>query len=119
MQHRVIDVSLDFKVNYMQCIVCLNEDAQKKIKKYDTFFMSLVRDEQITTSAKLLDIMQEPYGFFDDVIDTINRILSPSIIIGINKKLNFAMVVTLYLHALSHRQLYVVFSSRVECGLVG
>ena len=39
--------------------------------------------------------------------------LSTSNIIGIN----FAMVVSLYLHALSHRQLYVVFSSRVECGV--
>ena len=36
--------------------------------------MSLVRDEQITTSAKLLDIMQESYGFNDDLIDTINGI---------------------------------------------
>ena len=34
--------------------------------------MSLGRDHQITTNAKLLDIMQEPYGFFDDLIEVIN-----------------------------------------------
>ena len=38
---------------------------------------------------------------------------------GINKDLNFAVIVSLYsyLHALSHRQLYVTFSSRVKHGL--
>ena len=94
---------LDFKVNYMQYIECLNEMRRRKNKKYDTFFTSLGRDDQITTSAQLLDIMHESYGFSDDLIDTINRILSASNIIGINKNLNFAMVVSLYLHALSHR----------------
>ena len=34
--------------------------------------MSLGRDNQITTSAKLLDIVQESYGFSSDLTEAIH-----------------------------------------------
>ena len=43
-----------------------------KKKKYDAFNASPDRDDQIVTSAKLLDIMHESYGFSGDLIVTIN-----------------------------------------------
>ena len=45
---------------------------RKKKKKNDTFCMSPGRDDQITTSAKLLDTMHEYYGFSADLIEAMN-----------------------------------------------
>ena len=44
---------------------CLNKDAHKK--KYDTFCTCTYRDDKIATSAKLLDISYEFYGFSADL----------------------------------------------------
>ena len=44
---------------------CLNEDAKKK-KGQVLYIMG--KDDQIVTSAKLLDIMHESYGFSADLI---------------------------------------------------
>ena len=44
----------------------------RRIRKYDTFCTSLDKDDQIATSAKLLDITYESYGFSGDIIETIN-----------------------------------------------
>ena len=41
--------------------------CRRRKKKYDTFCISLGRDDHIDTSSKLLDIMYEPYGFSDDL----------------------------------------------------
>ena len=46
--------------------------GKKEKKKYDTFCASLGKDDQITISAKFLDIMQESCGFGGDPIETIN-----------------------------------------------
>ena len=68
---------LDFMVNSMlkilksisvECIECLDEDAKKKGKPY----ILRNRDDQITASAKLLDITHKSYGFSGDVIEIIN-----------------------------------------------
>ena len=40
----------------MECMECLNKDAKKKKKGQILYIMG--RDDQIATSAKLLDIMQ-------------------------------------------------------------
>ena len=52
----------------VECIECLNKDAKKK----GQILYIMGRDDQITTSAKLLDITHVPYGFNADLIDTIN-----------------------------------------------
>ena len=49
---------------------CLNKDAYKKEKTH-TSCTSSGRDDQFATSAKLLDIMYEPFGFNADLIETI------------------------------------------------
>ena len=41
-------------------------------RKNNASYTSSGRDNQIATSAKLLDIMYEPYGFSADLIETIN-----------------------------------------------
>ena len=56
----------------MESMGCLNKDAQKKKRKNDAFCASPGTDDQITTSAKLLDTMYESYGFSGDLIETIN-----------------------------------------------
>ena len=53
----------------MECMKCLDEDAKKK-KQQILYIMG--RDNQIATSAKLLDIMYESYGFNADLIEPIN-----------------------------------------------
>ena len=45
---------------------------KEKELKYDAFCTSPSRDNQITTSAKLLDIIHKSYGFNGDLIETIN-----------------------------------------------
>ena len=55
----------------MESMEYLNEDAQKKEEKAMLLY-TLGSDDQITTSAKLLDIMYESYGFSRDLIETIN-----------------------------------------------
>ena len=50
----------------MECMECLNEDAKKKEKGQILYITN--RDNQITTSAKLLDITHESYGFNADLI---------------------------------------------------
>ena len=49
---------------------CLNVDAKKKEK--DISCITGSRDNQIATSAKLVDITHECYGFSGDLIETIN-----------------------------------------------
>ena len=49
---------------------CVEEEDEEG--RNDTFCTSLGRDDQIATSAKLLDIVYESYGFSDDLIETIN-----------------------------------------------
>ena len=49
---------------------CLNEDAKKK--KKGQILYNTGRDDQITTSVKLLDIMHKSYGFNADLIEAIN-----------------------------------------------
>ena len=41
-------------------------------EKYDTFCTFPSGDYQIVTSAKLLDIMCQSYGFSSDLIETVN-----------------------------------------------
>ena len=41
---------------------CLNEDAKKKKEKEQILYIT-GRDDQIATSAKLLDIMHKSYRF--------------------------------------------------------
>ena len=48
---------------------CLNEDAKKKKKQ---ILYTAGRDDQITISAKLLDITHQSYGFTADLIEAIN-----------------------------------------------
>ena len=47
---------------------CLNKDAKKKKK----ILYTMGRDDQITSSAKLLDITHKSYGFSADLIEAIN-----------------------------------------------
>ena len=47
---------------------CLNEDAKKK--KGQILYITC-RDDQITTSAKLLDILYKSYGYNADLIEAI------------------------------------------------
>ena len=55
----------------MKCMECLNEDAQKR-KSYDTAFCTCMgRDDKIATSAKLLDVTYQSYGFSADLIEAI------------------------------------------------
>ena len=49
----------------------LSKEANKKKKKGQIPYITS-RDDQIATSAKLLDITHAPYGFNADLIDTIN-----------------------------------------------
>ena len=53
----------------MESMECLNEDAKKK--KGQILYIA-GRDDQITTSAKLLDITHGFYGFNADLIEVIN-----------------------------------------------
>ena len=55
-------------VEYMECS---NEDAKKKNKKGQILCI-MGRDDQIATSAELLDIMHKSYGFSADLIETIS-----------------------------------------------
>ena len=48
----------------MKCMECLNKDKKKK----GQILYITGRDDQIATSAKLLDIMHESYGFNADLI---------------------------------------------------
>ena len=48
---------------------CSNEDAKKKNKKGQILCI-MGRDDQITTSAELLDIMHKSYEFCADLIET-------------------------------------------------
>ena len=41
-------------------------------RKNDAYYISPGRDDQITTSAKLQNIMYESYGFSGDLVETIN-----------------------------------------------
>ena len=50
---------------------CLNEDAKKKKNKGQILYIT-GRDDQIPTSAKLLDIMYKSYEFIADLIEAIN-----------------------------------------------
>ena len=52
-------------VEYMEC---LNNDTKKK----GQILYRVGRDVQITTNAKLHDIMHESYGFSADLIQAIN-----------------------------------------------
>ena len=54
----------------MECMKCLSEDTKKKKKGQILYIVG--RDDQITTSAKLLDIMHKSYGFNADLIEAIN-----------------------------------------------
>ena len=54
----------------MEYMECSNEDAKKKNKKGQILCI-MGRDDQIATSAKLLDIMHKSYGFSADLIETI------------------------------------------------
>ena len=57
----------------VESMECLNKDACiEERRKIDTFCTPQVRDNQITTSAKLLDITYESYGFSGNLIETIN-----------------------------------------------
>ena len=49
----------------MECMEYLNEDAKKKKKEIGQIAGG---DDQIATSAKLLDSMEESYGFNADLI---------------------------------------------------
>ena len=49
----------------MECMECLNEDVKKKKKKQILYIAG--RDNQITTSAKLLDITHRSSGFNVDL----------------------------------------------------
>ena len=51
---------------------CLNEDVKKKKKKKGQILYIVGRDDQIATSAKLLDITHKSYGVNADLIETIN-----------------------------------------------
>ena len=53
----------------MECMECLNDDAKKK--KGQILFIT-GRGDQITTSAKLLDITYESYVFSANLIEAIN-----------------------------------------------
>ena len=53
----------------MENTECLNEDAKKKKGQ---ILYNTGRDDQITTSVKLLDIMHKSYGFNADLIEAIN-----------------------------------------------
>ena len=56
-------------IHEMDCIECLNEDVNKKKKGWILHITS--RDDQIATSAKLLDITDSGfYGFSADLIET-------------------------------------------------
>ena len=50
----------------VECMKCLNKYAKKKI------LYIIGRDDQITTSAKLLDIAHKSYGSNADLIEAIN-----------------------------------------------
>ena len=54
----------------MEHMECLIEEAQKK--KYDTFCTCAGRNNKIATSAKLLNITYNSYGFTADLIEAIN-----------------------------------------------
>ena len=57
----------------MECMKCLNKDANKKKKKKgQILYTAAGRDNQIATSAKLLDITHESYGFNTNLIEAIN-----------------------------------------------
>ena len=45
----------------------------RMLGKKDTFCASVSRDDQISTSAKLIDIKYEFYGFVGDLIETITK----------------------------------------------
>ena len=51
---------------------CLNGDVKKKNKKKGQILYITGWDDQINTSAKLLDIMYKYYGFNADLIEVIN-----------------------------------------------
>ena len=42
------------------------------IERKKNFLYIVVRNNQIATSVKLLDIMHKPYGFNADLLETIN-----------------------------------------------
>ena len=44
----------------MKCMGCLNEDVKKNKKKGQILYI-VGRDDQITTSAKILDVTHESY----------------------------------------------------------
>ena len=54
----------------VECMKCLNEDVKKKKNGQILYIMG--RDDQITTSAKLLDITHKSYGSNADLIEAIN-----------------------------------------------
>ena len=56
----------------VECMECLNKDEQKKEEKYDNFCTCTGGDDKITTSAKLLDVMYESYGFTAYLTESIN-----------------------------------------------
>ena len=56
----------------MESMECLNQDVQNKKQKVWHILCIVGRDDQITTHAKLLDIMYNSYGFNANPIDTIN-----------------------------------------------
>ena len=56
----------------MECMECLNENAKKKKKKKGQILYIAVKDNQIATSAKSLDIMHGTYGFNAYLIEAIN-----------------------------------------------
>ena len=54
----------------MECMECLGCKEEEKGKGQILYIRG--RDEQITTSAKLLGITHESYGFNADLIEAIN-----------------------------------------------
>ena len=56
----------------MECIECLNKNAKRKIKKDEFCTSCMAMDDQVATSAKLLDITHKYYSFSADLIETIN-----------------------------------------------
>ena len=74
----------------------------KKEKENNVFCTSLDRDNQITTSAKLLDIMYESYGFSTDLIETINTNEYQCGKVGFSMKKTVSIVMRKILKVVSH-----------------
>ena len=69
MVHSMMKKLKGISVESTECLMRMHKRIKKK---YDTFCTSLGKDDHIATSAKLLDITYESYGFSGDIIETIN-----------------------------------------------